>query len=119
YRSQVYRFRYHPSTDFGSVDSQSDRDTATGAMPAGAAMHFWDAENPASIPSFANGSGSPPREETASTITNASAAWAAATIASRAAWPGPAIGNTCASGADQMYRNISRVSEWAFTQASP
>src|SRR5207253_9947748 len=83
YRSQVYRFRYHPSTDFGSVDSQSDRDTATGAMPAGAAMHFWDAENPASIPSFANGSGSPPREETASTITNASAAWAASTIGSR------------------------------------
>ena len=167
-------------------------------MPAGAAMHFWDAVKPASIPSFPNGSGIPPSEETASTITNASAAWAASTIgsrefvtpvevslwttttafagvfnavrraarsgaephadetrspftrcvsrtssvrspkkpfdttttrspgrrkvyaiASRAAWPGPAIGITCASGAAQAYRSISRVSACALTQASP
>src|SRR2546422_989325 len=43
-------------------------------MPAGAAMHFWDALNAASIPSLANGRGRPPREETASTMTAASTA---------------------------------------------
>src|SRR5437899_12527121 len=83
YRSQVYKLRYHPSTDCGSVDSQSDRATATGAMPAGAAMHFWDALKAASIPSLAKGSGMPPRDETASTITAASAACATSTIGSR------------------------------------
>src|SRR5256712_5122293 len=83
YRSQVERLRYHPSTDCGSVDSQSDRATATGAMPAGAAMHLLGALNAASIPSFAKGSGVPPRDETASTITAASAACAASTIGSR------------------------------------
>src|SRR2546428_10921976 len=80
YRSQVERLRYHPSTDCGSVDSQRDRATATGAMPAGAAVHFWDALKAASIPSFAKGSGRAPREETAATIT-----------AAPPAWPGPAI----------------------------
>src|SRR5256712_14207079 len=49
-------------------------------MPAGAAMHFWDALNAASIPSLANGRGRPPREETASTMTDASTACAASTI---------------------------------------
>src|SRR5437899_9902010 len=83
YRSQVYKLRYHPSTDCGSVDSQRDLATATGAMPAGAAMHFWDALKAASIPSFAKGSGRPPRDETASTITAASAACAASTIGSK------------------------------------
>src|SRR2546428_9945326 len=72
--------RYHPSTVFGSVDSHSERATATGAMPAGAPMHFWDALNAASIPRLANGSGRPPREQTASTMTAASPACAASTI---------------------------------------
>src|SRR5437899_4782788 len=83
YRSQVYKLRYHPSTDCGAVDSQRDLATATGAIPAGAAMHFWDALKAASIPSFAKGSGRPPRDETASTITAASAACAASTIGSK------------------------------------
>src|SRR2546422_4050471 len=74
--------RYQPSTVFGSVDSHSERATATGAIPAGAAMHFWDALNAASIPSLANGRGRPPREETASTMTAASTACAASTIGS-------------------------------------
>src|SRR5207249_3752958 len=84
YRSQVKRFRYHPSTDVGSTDSHRAGATATGAMPAGAAIHFWDAVKPASMPSLPKGSGRPPRDETASTTTNASAAWAASTIGSRA-----------------------------------
>src|SRR5207244_1860855 len=83
YRSQVYRLRYQPSTVFESVDSHRERATATGAMPAGAAMHFWDALNAASISSLANGRGRPPKEETASTRTAASTACAASTIGSR------------------------------------
>src|SRR2546428_11969708 len=74
YRSQVERLRYHPSTDCGSVDSQSDRATATGAMPAGAPMHLWDALNAASIPRLPKGSGMPPGGGTAPAITAASAA---------------------------------------------
>src|SRR2546426_10091344 len=65
------------------MDSHSERATATGAMPAGAAMHFWDALNAASIPSLANGRGRPPREETASTMTAASTAGADSTIGPR------------------------------------
>src|SRR5712692_8596377 len=79
----MYRFRYQPSTVCGSADSHRDRATATGAMPAGAAMHFWDALNAASIPSFPKGREMPPKEETASTITAASAACAASMIGSR------------------------------------
>src|SRR3989442_7598106 len=180
------------------VDYHREFATAIGAMPVGAAMHFWDAVNAASIPSLEKGSEIPPRDETASTMTAASTACAASTmgsrgfvtpvdvslwitatafgrvfrasrragtsgpapqgdatnsaftrcvsrtsrtrspkkpfdttttrspgrrkvyaIASRAACPGPAIGNTWATGADQRYRSISPDSGWAFTHASP
>ena len=83
YLSQVKRFRYQPSAVFGSAASHREGATTTGAMPAGAARHFCDALKAASTPSLSIGRGSPPREETASTRTKASAAWAISTTSSK------------------------------------
>src|SRR3970040_741282 len=71
-RSHVNRFPYHPSTVAGSTPSSKRFETATGAIPGGAATHFWEAAKHASTCQVSQGSGRPPRDETASHKTHAS-----------------------------------------------
>lgn len=53
-----------------------------GEIPAGAARHFWVALKAASIARRPPGTRMPPREDTASTRTKASLAWASSTTSS-------------------------------------